>query len=67
MSDWSKSLVLAVIVAVLNGLLQLLNAKGLDLTMVDWKELGTVALTALVGYLVKNVASDGNGRFLGKI
>ena len=60
--DFFKGLILAVITAVLTGIMQGLNAGSFD-----WKAIGTMALTALIAYLLKNLGTDEEGKFLGKL
>jgi hypothetical protein len=56
--DFVKGAIVAVAVALLSTLQSVLNKKGLDLTMADLQNLATVSVTAMVGYLLKNLASD---------
>lgn len=65
--DLTKGLVVAVLVAVLRVLLTFLEQKGLSLTGVDWQSVGSVALTAALAYVSKNLFTDDKDRLLGKI
>jgi hypothetical protein len=61
-NDLVKGLVLAVIVAFLDYLYQVLNATGGHVNLSDvWH----VVLLAVVGYLIKNFATDRNGKIVG--
>lgn len=61
--DWLKSLVVAVLGAVINTIYQYVLNGGIE--SVDWKQVGGVALTAALSYLVKNFFSDQKGAVLG--
>lgn len=61
--DFIKSLVVAVLVAVLAFVQNILENKGLDLNLQDLQQVGQVALTALVGYLAKNLLSNSKDQF----
>jgi len=61
--DFLKSLVVVVIVAVLSFLQDLLATQGLDINLVDLKQVFSVALTAGIGYLIKNLATNSNDEF----
>lgn len=63
--DFLKGFVVAVTVAVLSALQAVLNKRGLDLTVADLQNLGSVAVTAMVAYLLKNLASDENDKIGG--
>ncbi len=65
--DFVKGAVLAVVVAVLGAVQQTLTGHGLDFASYDWKFISDVAITAFVGYLGKNFASDNTGAVLGMI
>lgn len=61
-NDYLKGLVVAVIAAVLTVILQTLQ-NGLT---INWNEVITVALTAGIGYILKNLATDESGKLGGK-
>lgn len=65
--DFAKGLVVAVIVAILQVVLDLMQQKGLDMSLVDWKGVADIALKAASAYILKNLISDDQGRVLGKI
>ena len=65
LSDFGKGVALAVIVAVLGALHQILQAKGFDLSIVDFQAILKVAVTAFIGYLAKNFVTNSEGT-LGK-
>ena len=67
LSDVSKGLVVAVIVAILGILQQMFTEHGLAFAMFDWAGILDVAWKAAVAYLGKNLLSDQNGRVLGRI
>lgn len=61
--DFIKGLIVAVIAAVGKLLLDLINAKGLDLTPEDWNSLLQLALTAGGAYLLKNLFTNSKDEF----
>lgn len=65
--DWTKGLVVAVIVVVLGALQQAFQSHGLDVASFDWASILDVAVKAGVAYLAKNFLTDKKGRVLGKI
>jgi len=66
-NDFVKGLVLAVIVAILTTLLQLINKNGLAITVAEWQLVATAAITSGLGYLLKNLATDENNKLGGKL
>lgn len=60
--DLVKGAVVSVLSAVLTIVLDLLNKGG----AIDWKTIGTVAITAFISYLLKNLVTDSNGKLGGK-
>jgi len=66
-SDIAKGVALAVITAVISSIQQMLTAHGFDFASYDWSLIGQVAVTAGLGYVVKNYLSDENGKIFGKI
>lgn len=68
--DWKdvvKGIVLAMLTAVVAWIVQALGTPGFSLSQVDWNEIGKIALTSGLGYILKNYLSDDNGRVLGQI
>ena len=63
LKDLAKGLVMAVIGAVISYF----ASPTLDLAAIDWNYIVKVALTVGISYLAKNLATDEQGRFLGKI
>lgn len=61
--DGIKGLAVAVLSAVLTLILSLLQNGG----VIDWKQVGVVALTAGLSYILKNFLSDEEGKIAGKI
>lgn len=61
-SDWVKGLVMTVISAVLALIVQ-----GIQGGMIDWKVVGTTALVSGLTYILKQLGTDNQGKFLGKI
>lgn len=51
--DYLKSLVMAVILAVLTSIYEAIQKEG-DLTKLNWRIIGTTAVLTAVGYLIKN-------------
>ncbi len=54
LQDAIKGIVVAVIGAVLTAIQTMLSNGG----VIDWKQVGMIALTTLIAYLVKNYFSD---------
>ena len=61
--DIVKGVIMAVGSAVLTTIYQALTAGG----AVNWHDVATVAASALVAYLLKNIFTTEDGKFLGKI
>jgi hypothetical protein len=61
--DIVKGIIVAVLSAVLSVLYQALTAQA----VIDPKQLLLVGLTAGLGYLLKNVFTSADGKFLGKV
>jgi hypothetical protein len=62
-NDFIKGMVVSVLSAVLTLILQVLQSGG----KIDVRTIETVAITALVAYLLKALGTDQNGDLLGKI
>lgn len=63
--DWKdliKGAVVSILSAVLTLVLDLLKAGG----ELDWRTIGTVAITAFISYLLKNLVTDDRGKLGGK-
>lgn len=65
-ADLARGLVLAMLTAVLTSAQQAWS-NNIDPATWSWKTIGGVALGALIAYLLKNLASDQDGKVLGKI
>lgn len=61
-SDFWRGLIVAVLAAVLQPILVVLQGGGL---VFDWKAILTVGLTAGLAYLLKNISTTQNGAVLG--
>ena len=61
--DWIKGLVMTIITAILTLFLQVLQNGA----KIDFKQVGLVALTAGIAYILKQLGTDQNGKLLGKI
>ncbi|HCC05004.1 TPA: hypothetical protein DEP58_01700 [Patescibacteria group bacterium] len=66
-NDFVKGLAVAVLSAVLTWVLQILETPGFDFAMFSWVEGLRIGMVAGIAYLVKNFASDTEGKLLGKI
>ena len=62
-NDFGKGLLVAVLVAVLQVILQSLQDCGI--VCINWVNVGNIALTAGIAYLLKNLATNSKGE-LGK-
>jgi hypothetical protein len=62
LKDWSKGFIIAVISAVLTIIYSSINNGGL--TAIDWDSVLQVAVTAAVGYILKNLTTNSNGDFM---
>ena len=56
--DWVKGLFVTIVSAVLTGLLQMLTMVP---PMVDFKQIGIIALTTAIAYIIKQLATNNNG------
>lgn len=65
--DFVKGLVVAVLIAVLQLVLTLLQNKGLDLAKDDLLSILDIAVKGGAAYLVKNLLSTEDGKVFGKI
>jgi hypothetical protein len=69
--DLAKGLVSAVCAGVLLAVIGIFSQPNFDLFTVDWYSVGKLAanaaVSAFVGYLGKNLLSDSDGKFLGKV
>ena len=66
-ADFWKALAVIVITAVLGAVEQALSKYGLSFASYDWGGILNLAVTAGVGYLVKNLVSDSSGAVLGVV
>lgn len=62
--DFGKGLVVTVLSAVITYLYQVVQSGSF---VVDWQVIGQVALSSGLGYILKNLLSDTEGKVLGKI
>lgn len=67
LNDLFKGAIVAAIVALLGALQQALNTQGIDVRVYDWAAIGNASLVAGVGYILKNLLTNTDGKFLGKI
>lgn len=56
--DWLKGLFVSIVSAVLTAVMQMLT---LVPPMIDFKQIGIVALTTVIAYIVKQLATNNNG------
>ena len=61
--DFGKSLVVAVLTAVLGFLYQLIKNQGLDISVADLQQMIQVAVLAAISYLSKNLLTNSEGKF----
>jgi hypothetical protein len=66
-SDFAKGAVIAVIVAFLGAVQQMLTAHGADIAAYDWGFILDLCASAFTAYIAKNLVSDANGKVFGKI
>lgn len=66
-SDVVKGLIIAVLAPMVAALANAMQVPGFDFTNFDWNTMLSIGLTAGLTYLMKNFASDKDGRFFGKI
>lgn len=59
--DFLKGLIMAVLSSVITVIYQTIEAGSL---VFDWKAIGTMALTAGLAYIMKNLFTNSNGVFL---
>jgi hypothetical protein len=65
--DLAKGVFVAVTATVLTSLLAVLQSPSFDFATIDWAEIGKIALTTGVSYLIKQYFTDGEGRLLGAV
>jgi len=65
--DFAKGLVVAVLVAVLGGVQQMLTNHGLEIGLWDWGFITNLSVTAFVGYILKQSVSDAAGTPFGNV
>jgi hypothetical protein len=66
-NDFVKGLLMAVIGAVISFLYQLVSQGGNIFNFTTLQQMGSASLLAALAYLSKNLLSDEDGKFLGKI
>jgi len=62
-ADFVKGLLLTVITAVISIIYSVVQAGSLTF---DWKAIGTAALSAGIGYIIKNLLTNSSDTFLSK-
>lgn len=62
-ADFVKGLILTVLTAVISIIYSVVNAGSLTF---DWKAIGTAALSAGIGYIIKNLLTNSSDTFLSK-
>jgi len=62
-TDFLKGLLMAVLSSVITIIYQTVEAGSL---VFDWKAIGTMALTAALAYIMKNLFTNSAGKFFGK-
>jgi hypothetical protein len=65
--DLINGLVVAVIAAIGSSIVQGAEDGTFNIFTYDWLATGKFALSVAFAYIVKNLLSDGGGKFLGKI
>lgn len=65
--DWSKGLVVAVAVALLGTLQQMITGHGFDFASYDWGMITNAVGLAFTAYIAKQFGTDDNGKFMGRI
>lgn len=63
-SDFSKGIIVAILTAVLTYIANALQVSGLNL---DFGQVLSIAITAGISYLAKNLLTDSENKFLGRI
>ena len=63
LQDLFRGLILAVVNSVLTTLYTALQNGG----SIDWKSVALVAITSVIGYLLKALATDEEGKIMGKV
>lgn len=63
--DFIKGLVVAILTAVLTLIVRIIESKGLALDPVDLQSIISTAIIAGLGYLLKNLGTDENGKIGG--
>lgn len=66
LSDGVKALITAVGTAVMTVIYQIIQQEGLNLTTENLKLVATTAILAALGYLLKNLSTNSEGRMLKK-
>lgn len=65
--DFARGAAVAIIVACLGGMQQMLTGHGFDFGAWDWGMILNLGITAFAGYITKNYLSDDTGKVFGKI
>jgi len=61
-ADFGKGLIIAVLSAIITFLYELLQTGGLVLDLALLQQIGTVALSALLAYILKNLFTNSDGQ-----
>lgn len=61
LNDWTKGLIVAVLAAILQPIITVLQGGGL---VFDWQAILTVGLTAGLAYVLKNLSTNSDGEFV---
>lgn len=64
--DLAKGAILAFIVAVLTGALQLFQGGQVEWTFIYWQPTIYAGITALIAYLLKNLLTNSDDKFVNK-
>lgn len=67
LNDFWKGAVTAVLAGVVAYLYGVFSAPDASIWAINWNQVITTAISALLGYLAKNWASTSDGKFLGTI
>lgn len=64
LSDWMKGLLIAVLTAVLTCVYSFIEQGDIDFTKADWKLIIIAGLGAGISYILKNLATNSEGKVL---
>jgi hypothetical protein len=66
-NDFFKGAVVSIGAVLFTYLAGAMNAPGFDLSSFDWPYIIKLVLSTFVGYTTKNLFTDSEGKFLGKV